>query len=105
MVRYTWHKRCVHDNSDEFNGWGFQEFLAKTGVQDVPTTSCNPTANSVCERMHQTVGDVLRTTLHGNPPKNLTKANELIDEALSTAMHSMPSSVHTTLGSSPGAGI
>ena len=52
--------------------------------------------------MHQTVGNVLRTTLHGNPPKNLTKANELIDEALSTAMHSMRSSVHTTLGSSPG---
>ena len=36
------------------------------------------------------------------PPANLTKANELIDEALSTAMHSMRSSVHTTLGSSPG---
>ena len=52
--------------------------------------------------MHQTVGNVLRTTLHVNPPKNLTKANELIDEALSTAIHSMRSSVHTTLGSNPG---
>ena len=102
MARYPWPKRCVHDNGGKFTGWEFQEFLAKTGVQDVPTTSRNPTANSVCERMHQTVGNVLRTTLHGNPPKNLTKANELIDEALSTAMHSMQSSVHTTLGSSPG---
>ena len=35
-------------------------------------------------------------------PENLTRANELIDKALSTAMHSMRSSVHTTLGSSPG---
>ncbi len=51
----------------------------------------------MCERMNQTVGNVLRTALHGNPLKNLTKANELIDEALSTAMHSMRSSVHTTV--------
>ena len=102
MARYPWPKCCVHDNGGEFTGWEFQQFLTKTGVKDVPTTSRNPTANAVCERMHQTVGNVLRTLLHGNPPENLTKANELIDEALSTAMHAMRSSVHTTLGSSPG---
>ena len=56
----------------------------------------------MCKCMHQTVGNVLRTTLHGNPPENLTRANGLKDKALSTAMHSMQSSVHTTLGSSPG---
>ncbi len=27
----------------------------------------NPQSNAVCERMHQTVGNVLRTLLHGNP--------------------------------------
>ena len=102
MARYPWPKRCVHDNGGEFAGWEFQEFLTRTGVKDVPTTSRNPTANAVCERMHQTVGNILRTLLHGNPPENLTKAHELIDEALSTAMHAMRSSVHTNLGSSPG---
>ena len=69
MARYPWLKQCVHDNGGKFTGWKFQEFLAKTGVQDEPTTSRNPTANSVCERMHQIVGNVLRTALHGNPPK------------------------------------
>ena len=102
MARYPWPKCCVHNNGGEFTGWEFQQLLAKTGVQDVPTTSCNPTANPVYEDMHQTVGNVLRTTLHGNPPENLTRANELIYKVLSTAMHSMQSSVHTTLGSSPG---
>ena len=103
MARYPWPKRCIHDNGGEFVGWEFQEFLQKCNVKDVPTTSRNPTANSVCERMHQSVGNILRTMLHGNPPKNVTKANELVDDALSTAQHAMRTSVHTTLGSSPGA--
>ena len=52
--------------------------------------------------MHQTIGNVLRTILHENPPQNVANAKEMIDEALSTAMHAMRSSVHTTLGGSPG---
>ena len=27
----------------------------------------NPQANAICERMHQTVGDILRVTLHTSP--------------------------------------
>jgi hypothetical protein len=52
--------------------------------------------------MHQTVGNVLRTLLHGEPPQNITTAQELVDEALSIATHAMRAGVHTTLGSSPG---
>jgi len=54
--------------------------------------------------MHQTVGNVLRTLLHGEPPKNTTKAKDCIDidEALSIAMHAMRVGVHSTMGSRPG---
>jgi len=52
--------------------------------------------------MHQTVGNVLRTLLHGEPPEGITSAKDFMDEALSTAMHAMRTGVHTTLGSSPG---
>ena len=38
----------------------------------------------------------------GTPQKMWPKQNELIDDALSTAQHAMRTSVHTTLGSSPG---
>ena len=103
MSRYPWPKQCIHDSGGEFLGWEFQEFLQKYNVKDVPTISRNPTTNSVCKRMHQTVGNILRAMLHGNPPQNVTKANELIDEALSTAQHTMWTTVHTKLGSSPGA--
>jgi hypothetical protein len=52
--------------------------------------------------MHQTVGNILQTLLHCEPPRDVTKAKDFIDEALSIAMHAMRTSVHTTLGSSPG---
>jgi hypothetical protein len=52
--------------------------------------------------MHQTVENVLRTIIHGNPPKTMTKAKDIVDEALATAMHAMRTTVATTLGSAPG---
>ncbi len=51
--------------------------------------------------MHQTVGKVLRTLLHGEPPQNIANTKEYIDEALSIAMHAMRAGIHSTLGSSP----
>jgi hypothetical protein len=52
--------------------------------------------------MHQTVGNVLRTLLHGNPLQNIANSAKYVDEALSIAMHAMQAGVHSTLGSSPG---
>ena len=52
--------------------------------------------------MHQTVGNILRTLLLEDPPITVIAANDLIDEALSIALHAMRTGVHTTLGSSPG---
>ena len=104
LTRYPWPTRCVHDNGGESIGWEFQELLAKRNIKNVSTTSRNPTANSVCERMHQTVGNILRTLLLEDPPITVIAANDLIDEALSIALHAMRTGVHTTptLGSSPG---
>ena len=51
--------------------------------------------------MQQTVGNV-QTLLHGKPPRDVTKAKDFIDEALSIATHPMHTGIHTTLGSSPG---
>jgi hypothetical protein len=52
--------------------------------------------------MHQTVGNVLRMLLHGNPLQNIANAAQYVDKALSIAMHTMQAGVHSTLGSSPG---
>jgi hypothetical protein len=52
--------------------------------------------------MHQTVGNVLRTLLHGNPLQHIANAAQYVDEALSISMHTMQAGVHSTLRSSPG---
>ena len=89
-------------HNTEFTGPEFQTLLQNCHIRDVCTTAKNPQSNAVCERMHQTVGNVLRTLLHGEPPQNITSAKEYIDEALSIAMHAMRAGIHSTLGSSPG---
>ena len=53
--------------------------------------------------MHQMVANILRTLLHSNPPKNLTQAKDVMDDALATAMHAMRTTVVTAIGSTPGA--
>jgi RNase H-like domain found in reverse transcriptase/Integrase zinc binding domain/Reverse transcriptase (RNA-dependent DNA polymerase) len=103
LSRYPRPERCIHDNGGEFIGWSFQQMLQNNQIKDVPTTVKNPQANAICERMHQTVGNVLRTLLHVHPPANVQQANDLIDSALATAQHALRSTVHRTLQMSPGA--
>ena len=72
LTGYPWPARCIHDNGGEFIGPEFQLLLEGCRIKDVPTTSKNPQANAICKCMHQTVGNVLRTLLHGQPPQQLT---------------------------------
>ena len=51
--------------------------------------------------MHQTIGSVLRTQVHTIPLNNMTWTQDILDDALATAMHAMHITVATTLGSSP----
>ena len=103
LSRYPRPIRCVHDNGREFTGFEFQQLLQILQIKDVATTSCNPQSNAICEQMHQTVGNVLRTLLYANPPHNLQEANDLVDSALATAIHALQTNVSSALGTSPGA--
>jgi hypothetical protein len=73
--------------------------LERFSVKDVCSTSKNPQSNAICERMHQTVENVLRILVHAKPPtpKNMSKAKDIVDDALATAMHTMRTTVATTL--------
>ena len=57
----------------------------------------------ICERMHQTAGDIQRVTIHTNPPQNLNDANQLMDNALATYMNVIRCSVSVPIGTTPGA--
>ena len=102
LSRYPRPNKCVHDNGGEFVGWEFQQLLQQAGVEDKPTTSRNPQANAVCERMHQTVANILRTTLATYQPANVDQANQIIENALATAVHATRCAVAQSIGTSPG---
>ena len=103
LARYPRPIHIIYDQGTEFKGYGFQRLLRQYGIRRHPTTVKNPQANSICERLHQTIGNNLRTLLHTNPPNNINDANLLIDTALATAGYSARAAMHHTLKISPGA--
>jgi hypothetical protein len=103
LCQYPRPVRCLHDKGGEFIGQNFQWLLEIFSIKDVCSTSKNPQSYAICERMHQTVNNVLSTLVHTNPPQNMTQARDIIDNALATAMHTMQTTIATTLGSTPGA--
>jgi hypothetical protein len=68
LCRYDRPVRCLHDKGGEFIGQNFQWLLEIFSIKDVCSTSKNSQSNAICERMHQTVNNVLRTLVHTNPP-------------------------------------
>jgi hypothetical protein len=103
LARYPKPVSCVHDQGGEFIGWGFQAMLDRYDIKSRPTTSKNPQANSICERMHQTVGNSLRVLRHFNPPAGAQTPEALLDTALANAMYATRASYSATLMTTPGA--
>jgi transposase InsO family protein len=66
LARYPRPVRVIFDQGGEFVGRPFQAMLLHNGIRPVPTTTKNPQSNAVCERMHRTIKDSLRTICHSN---------------------------------------
>ena len=85
-MQYPRPERCVYNNNNggDFICWEFPKVLEISNIKSAALSTYNPTINSVCKNMHQTMGDILRTLLlsRGSPIENLTKANDLVDNAL-----------------------
>jgi hypothetical protein len=59
--RYPWPTQVTYDRGSEFIGHEFQTKLDDYGVKKKPTTTCNPQANVIVERVHQTIRNIVRT--------------------------------------------
>ena len=101
--RYPRPLRCIHDPGKEFVGANFQAVLHSLDIQPVPTTVKNPQANAICERMHKTCGDMIRTYLREAPPQTIETALDMVDSVLASAQRALRACVHRTFGVSPGA--
>ena len=95
LARYLRPNRCIHDNGKEFIGSDFLILLVQMGIKNICTAFWNPQSNAICEHMHQSIGDILRVVLHTNPPQNMNDANQVMDNALATAMYATRCAVST----------
>ena len=107
LTRYPRPLRCIHDNGGEFCAQEFQDLLKYHGIQDVRTTAKNPQANSIIERMHLTIGSMLRAMLsdaHQNKRSLLAQdIDDFIDTALSSSAYAINAAVHSVTSETPGA--
>jgi transposase InsO family protein len=87
LSRYPRPMNCIHDQGGEFTGFDFRDMLDRHGIVDRSTTAKNPQANSICERMHQAIGNTLRVLSTMNPPRGTTSARQLVDTAVADAVY------------------
>ncbi len=93
---------CTYDQGGEFIGYGFQIELEKYGLHKSPSNKKTPTSNAICERMHQSVGNILRTMSTLNPPTALETGKLMVDTALANTVFALRASCHGGLKATPG---
>jgi hypothetical protein len=92
LCRYPRPTQCIFDIGSEFLEAEFANTLGTIGIKRVPTTIKNAAANMV-ERIHQTLGNLLRVyTLEEYPWSKI----------LASVAWAICSTFHTTLGATPG---
>ena len=101
LSSYPRPKYVVYDNGSEFKLY-FKALCDSYGIRRKPTTSKNPQANAINERIHGVIGNMLRTSnLEGSD----LDENDPFDEFLTNTAWAIRSTHHSTLGCSPGAAI
>jgi len=98
--RYPWPTQVTFDRGREFIGHEFQDMLKNDyGITRKPITTRNPQANAIIERVHQVIGNIIRT---------FELQDNYLDEEnpwkgiLSATAFAVRSTYHTTLKKSPG---
>ena len=97
--RYPWPTQVTFDRGSEFIGHEFQKMLNDYGVKKKPITTRNPQANAIVERVHQTIGNIIRTfELHDN----YLDEDDPWKGILAATAFAIRATYHTTLQKSPG---
>ncbi|KAH9149534.1 hypothetical protein AeRB84_007417, partial [Aphanomyces euteiches] len=94
--RYPRPMRCIHDQGSEFK-LEFAELLESYGVKSVPTTSKNPQANGIIERIHLVIGDKMRT--------QEIKDFDQWETFCAALVYALRSTTSSMLNTSPGAAV
>ena len=98
LVRYPWPQNVICDRGREFMAEVTEMLQEDYGVQVNRTTTRNPQANSIVERVHQTIGNMIRTWFVNDP--ELEGANPYAG-LLSAVAFATRATIHTTLQATP----
>ena len=100
FCRYPWPTQITFDRGSEFIGKDFQQMVKRDyGIKTKPITVRNPQANAIVERIHQVIGNIIRT---------FELEESYLDEEdpwkgiLSATAFAVRSTFHTTLRQTPG---
>ena len=102
LSRYPRPARCLHDNGTEFMGAEFQELLTSYGIKAAVTTIRNPQANAILERVHQVLGNLLRTMQLSQITSSQDDDEDPFDGVLAAAAFAIRATYHTGLEATPG---
>ena len=97
--RYPWPQLVTYDRGSEFIGHEFQKMLDDYGVKKKPITTRNPQANAIVERVHQVIGNIVRTF---ELQENYLDEDDPWAGILAATAFAIRSTYHTTLQKSPG---
>ena len=96
LTRYPWPTQIIFDRGNEFLAEFAQMVVEDYGIKKKPITKCNPQANSIIERVHQTLGNIIRVldTQSMDP-------EDPWGGVLAAAMFALRATYHTTTQATP----
>jgi len=98
--RYPWPTQVTFDRGSEFIGQDFQKMIKEDyGIKPKPITVRNPQANAIVERVHQVIGNIIRTF---ELETNYMDEDNPWKGILSATAFAVRSTFHTTLKNTPG---
>jgi hypothetical protein len=98
FTRYPWPTQIIFDRGKEFMGDFARMVQEDYGVKKKPTTTRNPQANSIIERIHQTIGNMIRTHQVGSAEID---ENDPWSGILAATMFATRATYHTTTQATP----
>lgn len=100
LTRYPWPTEIIYDRGTEFMAEFAEMVESDYGILRKPCTVRNPQANSILERIHLTIGNLLRSFDLKDLEEGFT-FGEAFEGLLSAVRFATRATVHTTLKATP----
>ena len=98
--RYSWPTQITYDRGSKFIGKDCQKMIKDDyGIKGKPIAVRNPQANVFCERVHQVIGNIIKTF---ELESNYLDEEDPWKGILSATAFAVRSTFHTTLQQTPG---